>query len=65
MTSICIFGIIKNKFCYKKKLCIIILFKINKSFKINFYFIILLFSLAIYLKIKDNKKFLSNNKEVV
>ena len=49
-----IFGIIVNKLYYKKKLCSIILFKINKSSKIEVYYIVLLFSPAIYLKIEGS-----------
>ena len=48
-----IFGIIVNKFCYRKKLCLVILFKVDKSLEIDFYYSILFFDLAIYFKIKD------------
>ena len=44
-----IFGIIIGKLYYKKKLYLIILFKINKNLKINFYYIILFLGLAIHL----------------
>ena len=43
------FGIIVNKLYYKKKLYLIILLKINKSLEIDFHYIILSLSLAIYL----------------
>ena len=49
-----IFGIIINELCYKKKLCPIILFKVDKGLKIDFYYTVLLFSLAIYLKIEGS-----------
>ena len=49
-----IFGIIVNKLCYKKKLCPIILFEVNKGSQVKFYHIVLLFGLIIYLKIEDN-----------
>ena len=47
--NICIFSIVKNKLYCIKKLYLIILFTINKSLKINFYYIILSLNLAIYL----------------
>ena len=49
IANINIFGIIISKFYYKKKLYLIILFKINKNFEIYFYYIILLLDLVIYL----------------
>ena len=49
-----IFGIIVNKFYYKKKSYPIILFKINKSSKIGFYYIVLPLNLAICLRIEGN-----------
>ena len=42
-----IFNIIIGKFYYKKKLCPVILFKINKNSKISFHYIILPFGLII------------------
>ena len=47
-------GIIVSKFYYKKKLFPIILFKIDQGLKIGFYCIVLLFNLAIYLKIESD-----------
>ena len=44
-----IFDIIIGKFYYKKKLCLIILFEINKNLKVGFYYTILPFDLTIYL----------------
>ena len=46
-----IFCIIKGKFYYKK-LYLIILFKIDKCLKLNFYYAILFLNLAIYLRIE-------------
>ena len=43
-----IFGIIISKFCYKKKLYLIILFKVDKSSKVNFYCASLPLNLSIY-----------------
>ena len=54
IVNIGIFGIIVSKLYYKKKLYLIILFKVDKDLKISFYYTILLFSLIIYLKIKNN-----------
>ena len=44
-----IFGIIIGKFRYRKKLCLVILFEIDKSLKIGFYYTIFLFGLIVYL----------------
>ena len=60
-----ILEIIISKFCYKKKSYPIILFEINKNMKVSFHCIILLFNLAIYLLIKNNKEFLFNIKKII
>ena len=52
MASGSIFGIIVSKLDHRKKLYLIILFKVDKSLKVGFYYFILPFSLAIYLKIE-------------
>ena len=57
-----IFDIIISKFSYHKKICPVILLKVNKSLKISFYYIILFLSLAIYLKIKTSKNLLFDDK---
>ena len=49
MASASILGIIIGKFCHKKKLYLVILFEIDKSLKVDFYYTILLFGLIIYL----------------
>ena len=54
MAKIYIFDIFINKFYYKKKLYLVILFMIDKNSKIDLYYIILFFNLAIYFKIEDN-----------
>ena len=54
IANVDIFGIIISKFCHKKKLYLIILFKVDKSSKIGFHCGILLFNLIIYLKIEGN-----------
>ena len=53
VASTSIFGIIIDKLYYKKKLCPIILIKIDKGLKINIYYTMLFFNLSIYLKIKS------------
>lgn len=58
-----ILDIVVSKLCYKKKPYLIILFEVDKSSKICFYYAILSFSLAICLLIKDNKKSLFNAKK--
>ena len=58
MANASIFGIIIGKFRYKKKLCLIILFKGDKSSKVYFYCTILFFGLTICLRVKGDEKFL-------
>ena len=52
MVSASIFDIIIGKFCYKKKPYSIILLKVNKNLKVNFYYIIPSINMAICLRIK-------------
>ena len=59
-----IFGVIVGKLYYRKKLCPIILLKINKSLKIRFYCTILLFDLTVCLWVEDARKFPLNAKEI-
>ena len=49
-----ILNIIISEFCYRKKLCLINLFKIDKNLKITFYCTVLPLNLAIYLRIKGS-----------
>ena len=49
MTSTSIFGIIIFKLCHKKKLGVIILFKVDKNLKIDLYYTILSLGLTVYL----------------
>ena len=49
-----IFSIIISKLCHKKKSCLIILFKVEKSPKVCLYYAILSFGLVICLRIKSN-----------
>ena len=63
MASASIFGIIIGKFCHRKKLYSVILFKINKDLKVNFYCTILLFSLIVYLQVESDREFLLDAKE--
>ena len=60
MTSASIFGVIVDKLSYRKKLCLVILFKVNKDPKIGFYHAVLSFGLAVRLWIEDNKESLLN-----
>lgn len=55
-----IFSIVIIKFYHKKKLCSVILFKIDENLKISFCYTILFFDLAICLKIKRGEKSLLN-----
>ena len=60
-----IFSIIIGEFRHKKKLCLVILFKIHKSLKIGSHHTILLFGLTVYLLVDSNRKFPFNIKEIV
>ena len=65
MTYISIFCIVLSEFCHKKELGPSILFIIDKNLEVSFYYIILLFGLAIKLKVESNRKSLLNFKEIV
>lgn len=52
IASIYIFSIIVSKLHHKNKLYLIILFKVNKKPKIDFYYAILFLDLSIYLRIE-------------
>ena len=62
--NISIFSIIVNKLRYKIMSYPVTLFKIDKSFKISFYYTILTLSLVVYWRIKGSKKFLLDSKEI-
>ena len=64
IVSASIFGIIISKLCHGKKPCLINLLQVDNSLEVGFYCIILPFSLAIYLQIENNKKFLLYAKEI-
>lgn len=58
------FGIVINKFGYKKELSLVILFKIDKSLKIGFHCTIVTIGLTVNLKIKSGKEFSFNAKKL-
>ena len=62
--SASILGVVVSKFRHKKKLCLIILLKVDKSLEINFYYIVLPLSLAVHLRVEGDKKSLLNAKEI-
>ena len=64
IASASIFGIMIDKFRYKKKLCLVILFKIDKSSKVDFYYTILPFSLTVYLWVEGGGEPLLDAKEI-
>ena len=64
VTNASIFGIIVNKLCYKKKLYLIILLKVNKNLEIGLYYIILSFNLAVHFWLKGNREVLLNVKKI-
>lgn len=64
MAGAYIFSIVIKKLSYWQELCLVILFKIDKNSKINFYYIILLFDLAVNLKIKSGEELLFDDKKI-
>ena len=59
-----ILGIVISKLCYRKKLCPIILLKVDKGSKVSFYYTILLFGLTVYLLVKGGKEFPLDAKKI-
>ena len=59
-----IFGIIIGKLYHKKKPCLIILLKVDKSSEIGFDYTILPLNLAIYLRVENNREYLLDAKEI-
>ena len=59
-----ILGVIINKLCHKKKLCPIILLKVNKSLEVSFYCIILSFDLIVHLWVEGGGESLLDAKEI-
>ena len=49
-----IFGVIIGKLSHREELCLIILIEVDKGSNIDFYCAILLFSLAIYLRVEGS-----------
>ena len=64
MAGASVFGIIVNKLYYGKKLCLIILLKIDKNLEIGFYCTILPLNLATHLQVESDKEFLLNTKRI-
>lgn len=64
MASIYVFYNIIYEIRQKQELCPFILFLIDKCWKIDLYYTILLFILVIYLRIECSKKLLLDVKEV-
>ena len=52
MASTGVLGFVINELSYWQKRCLVIIYKIDKSLKIGFYYAILSLGLAICLKIK-------------
>ena len=60
-----ILGIVVSKLRYGKKLCLIILLKVDKGSEVGFYHTILLLSLAVRLRVEGGGEFPLNAKEIV
>lgn len=56
ITNVCVFSIIIYNFNHWQWFCLIVLFKVNKNSKIDFYYAILSLILIISLSIKCSKK---------
>lgn len=65
MASIFILGIIIGKLGYQQESSLIILLTIDKNLKICIYYIILLFDLAVSLKVKYDKKVVFKAKKII
>ena len=52
MTGAGVFGVVIGKLCHRKKLCLVILLKIDKGLVVCFHCIILPFGFAIRLQVK-------------
>ena len=64
MTGAHISSIVINKLCHWQEFCLIIQFEIDKGLKIDFYYVVLTFGLAICLKIEGYRKSLFDFKKV-
>ena len=64
VANVGIVGIAVGKFYYGKKLCPIILLKVDKGSKVGFYCIILLFGLTVHLWVEGSKEFPIDAKEI-
>ena len=64
MVGASILGVVISKLRYKKKPCLIILLKVDKSLEVNFHHTILPLSLAVCLRLKSNEKSPLNAKEI-
>ena len=58
-------GIIISKLRYRKKLCPIILLKVDKSLEVSFYYAILLFGLTVCLRVEDDRKSPLDTEEII
>ena len=59
-----VFGIVVGKLRHKKKPCLIILLKVDKSSEVGFYCIILPFNLPVRLGVESSAMFLLDAKEI-
>ena len=64
VAGIGILGDVIGKLCSGKKLCLIILLKVDKSLEISFYYTILPLCLALYLWVESGREFLLDAKEI-
>ena len=64
VTGACILGIVISKLSHRKKLFPVILFKVDKGSKVNFYCTISSLGLAVCLKMESSEKPLLDAKEI-
>ena len=65
MANASILGIIISKLCNRKKLCSVILLKVDKNLEISFYYTILLFDLTVCLWVEGGRESPLNAEEII
>ena len=65
MASACILGVIISKLGYWQELCLIILLEIDKCLEVDFHCTILIFGLAVSLKMKESGKAAFDPEEII
>lgn len=64
MVNTCILSIFICKFSHEYELCLMILLLVNKSIKLNFYYVVWSVSLNVYLRMESSGELSSNAEKV-